>query len=35
MLELPNFGRMSAYTIKFKSRNKILFVISWTEVMAS
>ena len=35
MLELPNFGHMTTPTIQFKSRDKILLVTSWTEIMTS
>ena len=35
MLELPNFGQMTTYTIWFESHNKILLVTSWTEIMMS
>ena len=34
-LELPNFGHMTTYTIKFESRGKILVVMPWTEIMTS
>ena len=30
--ELPNFGHMTISTIKFESRDKILFVTSWTTI---
>ena len=35
MLELPNFGHMTTYKIKCESRDKILLVRSWTEIMTS
>ena len=37
MLELLNFGHMSTRTstIWFKSRDKILMVLSWTKIMTS
>ena len=35
MLELPNFGHMTTFTIWFESRDKILLVASWTEIMTS
>ena len=35
MLELPNFGHMTKSTIWFKSRDKVLLVTSWTEIMTS
>ena len=35
MLELPNFGHMTTSNKSFKSRDKILLVPSWTEVMTS
>ena len=34
MLELRNFGRMTTSTIQFESFDKILWVMSLTEVMA-
>ena len=34
MLELRNFGRMTTSTIQFESPDKILWVMSLTEVMA-
>ena len=33
MLELPNFGHMATFTLEFESRDKILLVTSWTEIM--
>ena len=33
MLELPNFGHMTTPKIQFESRNKILLVTSWTEII--
>ena len=33
--ELPNFGHMTASTLKFESRDKILLVTSWTGIMMS
>ena len=33
MLEFPNFGHMTTSTILSKSRDKILLVVSWTEIM--
>ena len=35
MLELPNFGHITALTTQLESRNKILFVTSWTKIMTS
>ena len=35
MLELPNFGHMTTSTILFQSRDKILLVKLWTEIMTS
>ena len=35
MLELPNFGHMTIFTLQFESRDKILFVTSWSEIIAS
>ena len=35
ILELPNFGLMTTSTIQFNSRNKILLVTSWKEIMKS
>ena len=35
MLELPNFGHMTTSTILFESRDKILLVKLWTEIMTS
>ena len=35
MLELPNFDHMITFTIQFESRDKILLLTSWTEVMTS
>ena len=34
MLELPNFGHMTKFTMQFESRNEILLVISETKVMS-
>ena len=34
MLELPKFGLMAS-TILLESRDKILLVTSWTEIMTS
>ena len=33
MLELPKFGPMTTSTILLESRDKILLVTSWTEIM--
>ena len=33
MLQLPNFGHMTTFIIQFESRDKILFVTSWAEIM--
>ena len=35
MLELPNFGHMITTAIKLDSPDKIMLVMSWTEVMTS
>ena len=35
MLELPNFGHMTTFTIYLESHDKILLVTSWTEAMTS
>ena len=35
MLELSNFGHMTTSTIYIESRDKILLVTSWTEIMTS
>ena len=35
MLELPNFGHMTTFTIWFESHDKILLVVSWTEIVTS
>ena len=35
MLELPNFGHITRFIIEFKSRDQILLVMSWTEIMTS
>ena len=35
MLELPNFGHMTTFTIWFESHEKILLVVSWTEIVTS
>ena len=35
MLELQTFGHMTASTIQFDSRDKILFVTSWAGIMTS
>ena len=33
MLELPGFGHMTTSTIQFDSRDKILLMTSWTQIM--
>ena len=33
--ELPNFGQMTKFTLLFESRDNILLVMSWTEIMMS
>ena len=33
MLELPNFDHMTTFTIQFESRDKIVLVTSWAEIM--
>ena len=35
MLELSNFSHMTTSTSQIESRNKILLVTLWTEVMTS
>ena len=35
MLELPNLGHMTTFTIQFESRNTILLMKSWTENITS
>ena len=35
MLELPNFGHMTKSTISFKTRDKIVLMTSWTQIMTS
>ena len=35
MLELPNFGYMTASTRQFDSRNNCYDVITYTEIMSS
>ena len=35
MLELPNFGHMTTFTIWFQSRDNSLLVASWTEILTS
>ena len=35
MLELPNFAQMTTSVIQFESQDKILLVMSWTEIMIS
>ena len=35
MLELPDFGHMTTFTLQFESHDKILLVTSWTEIMTS
>ena len=35
MLDLPNFGHMTTFTKQFDSRDKVLSVTSWTEIMTS
>ena len=34
MLELPNFGHMTTFTIRFQSRGNSLLVALWTKIMA-
>ena len=33
MLKLPNFGNMTAATVRLKSHDEISLVTSWTEIM--
>ena len=35
MLELPNFVHMTTSTVEFESRDKILLVTSWAEILTS
>ena len=35
MLELPNFGLMTTFTILIESNDEIFFVTSWTEMKMS
>ena len=35
MLELTNFGHMTTFTLQFEPHDKILLVMSWTEIMTS
>ena len=35
MLELPNFGHMTKFTIWYESLDKVILVASWTEIMMS
>ena len=35
MLELPNFGYMTKFTLRFESLDKIILVAIWTEIMTS
>ena len=35
MLELPNFVHMATSRIQFESRDEILLVVSWKEIMTS
>ena len=35
MLELPNFGHMATFTLLFESRDKIVLMTLWAEIMAS
>ena len=35
MIDLPNFGHIIKSTIWFESRDKVLLVTSWTEVLTS
>ena len=35
MLELPNFGHMTKFTLSFESADKIVLVTSWAEIMPS
>ena len=35
MLELQNFDQMTTSTILFESRDKTMFVTSWTEIVTS
>ena len=35
MLVLPNFGHMTTSTMQFDSRDKMLLLTSWSEIMTS
>ena len=35
MLELPNFDHMTTFKMSYESRDKILLMTSWTEIMTS
>ena len=35
MLQLPNFGQITISTIQFESRDKILLLTSWAQIMTS
>ena len=35
MLQLPNFGHMTTFIIRFQSRDNSLLVASWIEIMKS
>ena len=35
ILESPNVGQMTTFTILFESRDKVLLVKPWTEIMTS
>ena len=35
MLELPNFDHMATFTLSFESRDKIVLVTPWAEIMTS
>ena len=35
MIQILNFGHMTTSIIKIESRDKILLVTSWTEIMTS
>ena len=35
ILQVPNFGHMTTSTVSFESRDKILLVTSWIEIMTS
>ena len=35
ILELPNFGHMTIFTLKTELRDEVLLLTSWTKIMTS